>query len=300
MKLLWFCAAGYSFFLGTGFLLLAILFPTFREKIWRSIIVYALIIVGAFMIFLSATPFSWWFYTIWATAVLGWLCLFTLRLYLTSKFPSLLRIIAAFLSIAALLLELTFHLKPYIPQEKLEKMYVIGDSVSAGIGGKEEQTWPKILSRKYRIDVIDLSESGATVASAMRQAIQVRSENAIVLLEIGGNDLFAPTPPFLFEKHMRQLLKTVSSSKRTVIILELPLQPWHISYGRIQRQLAKQFNAILIPKRFFVSVLAAKGASTDLAHLSPGGHEFMAEKIWSLVKDSMLPLTKLSENQNYP
>jgi len=30
-------------------------------------------------------------------------------------------------------------------------------------------------------------------------------------------------------------------------------------------------------------VLSAKGATVDLAHLSPEGHEIMAEKVWSLL-----------------
>ena len=73
---------------------------------------------------------------------------------------------------------------------------MIGDSISAGIGNRDEQTWPKILRQKYKIEVIDVSVAGATVNSALKhQANQVKSDNSIVLLEIGGNDLFAPTQP---------------------------------------------------------------------------------------------------------
>lgn len=287
MKFIWFCAAGYSFFIGAGLLTSGILFSIFYKKLWSNLIVYIFTIIGIFLIFLSATPLPWWFYIIWIIAILGCLCSITLRTYSTLKLPVFLRITAISLSMTAMLAELPFQLKPFIPKQKFEKLYVIGDSVSAGISGKEEQTWPEIISKKYKVDVINLSESGATVASAVRQAARVDCENAIVLLEIGGNDLFAPTPPDSFEQDLKRILKTVSSSKRTVIMLELPLQPWHIRYGRIQRRLAKQFGIILIPKRFFVSILAAKGAALDLAHLSPSGHNLMAEKIWSLVGSSL-------------
>jgi lysophospholipase L1-like esterase len=63
----------------------------------------------------------------------------------------------------------------------------------------------------------------------------------------------------------------------------LPLAPWHIRYGRIQRELAGEFGVVLIPKSFFANVLSTKGATDDLAHLSPEGHKIMAEKVWFLL-----------------
>jgi len=288
MKIIWFCAAGYSFFIGTLLFILAILLSIFYKKSWSKVIVYVFIIIGTFSIFFSATPFELWFYAIWAITLLLWLLVTNLKLS-TKEFnwQKIVSVLFLFMCIAAILVELPYHLKPSIPKGNFDKLYIIGDSVSAGIGGRNEQTWPKILHEKYKVNVINLSESGATVGSALRQADKIESQGAIVLLEIGGNDLFAPTPTSAFEKDMRQLLKTVNINNRAVVILELPLQPWHISYGRIQRRLAKEFDAILIPKRFFVSVLSKKGASTDLAHLSPSGHEFMAETIWYLLGYSL-------------
>jgi acyl-CoA thioesterase-1 len=288
MKIIWFCASGYSFFIGILLFILAILFSVFYKKSWSEVIVYVFIVIGIFLIFFSATPFALWFYTIWVITLLLWLLVMNLKLSTKRfKWQKTASVLFLLMCITAILIELPYHLKPSIPKRNFDKLYIIGDSVSAGIGGKNEQTWPKILHEKYKVNVINLSESGATVGSALRQADKIESQGAIVLLEIGGNDLFAPTPISAFEKDMRQLLKTVGINNRTVVILELPLQPWHISYGRIQRRLAKEFDAILIPKRFFVSVLSKKGASTDLAHLSQSGHEFMAETIWYLLGYSL-------------
>ena len=288
MKIIWFCAAGYSFFIGTLLFILAILLSIFYKKSWSKVIVYVFIIIGTFSIFLSATPFALWFYAIWAITLLLWLLVTDLKSSTKEcNSQNIASILFLFMCIAAILVELPYHLKPSIPKRDFDKLYIIGDSVRAGIGVRNEQTWPKILHEKYKVNVINLSESGATVGSALRQADKIESQGAIVLLEIGGNDIFAPTPTSAFEKDMRQLLKTASINNGTVVILELPLQPWHISYGRIQRRLAKEFNAILIPKRFFVSVLSKKGATTDLAHLSPSGHEFMAETIWYLLGYSL-------------
>jgi len=282
--LVWFCAAGKSFFAGTVLLTFAALFPGLRKKTWSTIVKYFLTIAGIFLIALSATPLAWWFYVVWIVAVFIFFFFASVRTSAALKWNRLSRVSVVCLCLIALVMELPYHLTPKITKETFKSLYIIGDSISAGIGGQGERTWPKILSGEYGIDVIDLSVSGATVASAIHQADKVDSERAVVLLEIGGNDLFAPTPYASFEQSLRQIMKKVSGPYQLVVMLELPLQPWDVPYGAIQRRLAKEFNATLVPKRFSVSVLASKGSTVDLAHLSPSGHELMAEKIWFLLR----------------
>ena len=73
--------------------------------------------------------------------------------------------------------------------------------------------------------LIILSAAPQTVTSAIHQANQVYSENAIVLLEIGGNDLFDSTPYSQFKGDLSQILSIVSDHKSTVVMLELPILP---------------------------------------------------------------------------
>ena len=282
--LVWFCAAGKSFFVGTALLTFAVLFPRLRKKTWSTLAKYFFTIAGIFLIVFSATPLVWWFYAAWAIAVFIFFLLVSARTSLALKWVRLSRVSVVCFCVIALLMELPYHLRPKITKENFESLYIIGDSISAGIGGQGERTWPRILAGKYGVDVIDLSVPGATVVSAVHQAHKVDSERAVVLLEIGGNDLFAPTPYALFEQSLKQIMKRVSGPKRLVVMLELPLQPWDVPYGAIQRRLAREFNATLVPKSFFVSVLASKGATVDLAHLSPDGHELMSKKIWLLLR----------------
>lgn len=296
MSFIWFCAAGYSFFPGIALLVLTVLFSAFCKKLYHRLITYPLAAVAVFCIYLSATPLPSWFYIVWTISILAWFFCIALRVHPTQKFSISIYIAVVCLSLIALLTELPHHFMPSLAKGKFEKLYIIGDSLSAGVGGKNEKTWPEIFRDEYGINIIDLSEPGATVASAVRQADQVKSEKALVLLEIGGNDLFASTQHFGFEQDLKQILKTVSSPKHTIVMLELPLQPKHIEYGRIQRRLAKQFDVLLIPKHFLVSVLSAKGATTDFIHLSPLGHELMAEKMLSLIGPLLEPIATNEKN----
>jgi acyl-CoA thioesterase I len=275
----WFCAAGKAFFPGVGLLILAAVIPLPKRGNWLNLIRYVFIVLGIVLIFLSATPLNVWFYVVWAISLLIFLftAIWPIRNFKRTKISSA---VFLFVCILVLIAELPFHINPCIPRNKTGKLYLIGDSVSAGIGGKGEATWPVIFSRKYGIEVYNLSVAGATVGSILPQTIKIADINTMVLLEIGGNDLLSMTPQPEFEQNLRSLLqKIVHRPDRAVIMLELPLAPWHIGYGRTQRRLAAEFGVTLVPKRFLAEVFGTKGATLDLAHLSPLGHEVMANKV---------------------
>ena len=67
-------------------------------------------------------------------------------------------------------------------------------------------------------------------------------------------------------------------------MFELPLFPFRQSYGKVQRQLAGEFNVILIPKRFLAGILLTPDGTVDGLHLSDAGHQQMADLVWSLTR----------------
>ncbi len=296
MKYLWFSASGYPFFIGIFFILISIGVSVIVKRHFQKIFVHVTLILAVFLIFLSATPLSFCFYAIWILSIVTWVTLFNIskiKRYLFKYFA----FAAVGLSILAAMLELPFLLMPDIPNQNFDSLYVIGDSVSAGLGKRNEITWPRLLKKKYGVNVNDLSVAGAKVESAINQAKKINAFEAMILIEIGGNDLLSSTKSSKFKENLSQVLEKVSSGDNTVIMLELPLLPRQIKYGRIQRQMAERYGVILIPKRFLCSVFSQKGATIDLAHLSDKGHKLMAQEIWSLIKENFKN-SKINEEIN--
>jgi acyl-CoA thioesterase-1 len=181
-------------------------------------------------------------------------------------------------------MELPYHLAPSVPSLGDPPVYVLGDSLSAGMGG-EPATWPRLLARRHGVDVRDLSLAGATVATAGRdQAGRVTEGGALVLAEIGGNDILGETTPDAFERSLDTLLSRLRSDGRTVIMLELPLPPFYNRYGSAQRRLARRHRTLLVPMRVLLGVLTTEGATLDSVHLSRSGHALMAERMWGLIR----------------
>jgi acyl-CoA thioesterase-1 len=172
---------------------------------------------------------------------------------------------------------------PSLPRLGQPDLFVIGDSVSAGIGDRKV-TWPQLLAQQHSLLVHDLSQMGANVASAMKQARLLKDKDGLVLLEIGGNDLLGTTTAAKFQEGLDRLLAAICRPGRTVVMFELPLVPFANEFGKHQRNLAKQYGVLLVPKRIFLRALTTPGATQDGVHLTPAGHQLMADTVWDLVK----------------
>ncbi len=184
--------------------------------------------------------------------------------------------------------ELSYRLPPrFDEQTSYETLVVIGDSVSAGLNGQGEETWPKQFRERYFGHVLDLSAPGATAHSALKEAQEANrkldSRPAVVLIEIGGNDFFELVPPEQFAADLERLLVELGHPHRQLVMLELPLPPFYNAYGRIQRQLAARHRVPLIPKREFADVIFAPDATLDTVHLSKSGHRLFADTVWDHV-----------------
>ncbi len=187
----------------------------------------------------------------------------------------------------ALSIELPFHLWT-VPKQPVNDLLVIGDSVTAGLNDGEA-TWPRQLSEVVDVRVLDASQPGATLKSAIQQNSRFAGQPGFVILEIGGNDMLEGLPVSQFEENLGHLLDEVTQSDRTVIMLELPLPPFHASYVTAQRRQALRYDVPLIPKRLFASVLTTRGSTVDGIHLSHQGQLQMKALVESLLRDRLKP-----------
>ena len=276
---MWYCVSGESFFAACLLLIVGIIGALFTSKIWHNFLIYFAVIVSGFLIYMAAMPFSNVFYFAWGGVIAG----SVLGIHLKSKKKIIVSMIAFSMTLLAVFLELPRYMITSVPSEGHDRLFVVGDSISGGMGNEYERTWPKIMVEEG-YEVIDTARAGATSVTALRRQVhKVTDEEGIVLLEIGGNDALMGTPHDEFENALREILTKVVTDKHKVIMLEVPILPWHIEYGRILRKVANEFDVTLIPKKFLARIFSAKDATIDLAHLSSKGHELMARQMLILI-----------------
>jgi acyl-CoA thioesterase I len=187
--------------------------------------------------------------------------------------------------VLALAVELPYHLvrPPRLPRPR--SVYVVADSLAAGLGG-ETMTWPGRLGELTGVEIRDLSFAGADARSALHRQLptieQEGDSEAWVLVSIGGNDMLGRTTADEFADSLDQLLAAARGDPeqpRVVLMLELPLIPGAWAFGAHQRRLAAKHGVVLIPKRLLAGVILNDGDVLDGVHLSPAGHERMAREL---------------------
>lgn len=229
----------------------------------------------------SSTPLPIWFYVTWIALVAAAFAVRQRRILITA---------AIIITCTAIAWQLPYYLPPRLPTHPDDTMYLIGDSISAGIGNRDIICWPKLIQRDYRVKMVDLSRGGATIQSSLECLKQIGSDSHLVFLEIGGNDVLHETPTAEFGESLETLLRSVCHPGRVVVMMEIPLPPFRSQYGAVQRRLAHRFGVILIPRRFFSDVLAGKNATLDGFHLTQRGHEEMARTIGRFISANFAPV----------
>ena len=274
---------GTTFFIGLIVVLVAelLLFCIHRGCI-RSVLPM-LILLGMILVVASATPLPIWAYIIWFVPVVTILVL-NKRVMLSNP---LLFIAVCFLCVATsglILAEAPYHYLPQVIVPKGRTVYVLGDSISAGMGTKH-RCWPTVFSEITSLKTVNLSQPGATIEGAITQAEGILESNSVIVIEIGGNDILAfGTDAGSFIKHLDVLVSLLRSKQHQVLMVELPLFPFQNSFGMAQRSIAVKYNVAMLPKRCFTEVLSTKNGTLDGLHLSQEGHDAMARIMAKVIK----------------
>lgn len=263
-------------------IVLGVILRARSDKRWKRGICFVVAFVGLLFVLLSSPPM--YMVTLLLLSV-GTLAACSDRVRF--KWPRVLPVICL-CWVAVCLLELPRLVMPQLSLHTAEQslpVVVIADSMTAGLGEGEATNWPTLLGREYSGDVLDISHVGETVSSATKRAAgHELPDECVVIVELGGNDIFGGTDVDQFETDLDRFLTQVATKRRSVFMFELPLPPFHNRWGRIQRELAARHGAALIPKRQLAWVLAGKSSTLDSIHLSQEGHDRMLQIVRYLLR----------------
>ena len=274
-------ASGNAFFIGMGLTVVAFALRLWLNSRVSSVLLTVGWLAGISLVVLSATPMSWWLYGLWFGLCVGVRIAFLSHTSFQLKASIL--IAFAFYSLSLCLTELPYRWVQPMTVFTNQPVFVVGDSISAGIGNKE-RVWPEVLGDLSHLQVINLARPGATLETALDEVGRIKAVNAVVVIEIGGNDLLGHTDRRTFYEQLDKVLARLKQGKHRIIMFELPLLPFWNAFGEAQRVLADKYGATLIPKSCLAGVFGAKGATVDGLHLSRKGHHQLARVVFSRLR----------------
>ena len=156
---------------------------------------------------------------------------------------------------------------------------ILGDSLSAAYGLKQEQGWVKLLQDKYdekdqSVYLVNASISGETTGGALRRldALLSEFEPTHVLIELGGNDGLRGFPIKRLQANLRDLITKSQQIGAKTAVMEVQIPP---NYGpRYSKMFTDSFASVseatdshLMP--FFVLKVAGKSELMQNDNLHP-------------------------------
>lgn len=185
------------------------------------------------------------------------------------------------------------------------RVVVIGDSVGLGYGLKEEESFVRLLTQKFRekytdFRTINLSKGGRTSSDAVRDIeslLNFSGRPEICILEVGGNEYLAKVPAAQTASHLRSICSFIKHRYPKAILVIIGLG--YMSEKEIAYMApAKEFGAICVTDFRWEDAAVKDLRQADGIHPTKLAQEEIATKVFSALPK--LPLTSLADNAKRP
>lgn len=152
------------------------------------------------------------------------------------------------------------------------RILLLGDSLSAGYGLSQSQSWPVLLNQHWQADrsatstapqLINASISGETSTGGLKRLPALLSEfsPSHVIVELGGNDGLQGQSLQRLSSNLLQIITLAKQAGCDVALMQIQIPP---NYGKryteqfqqLYRTLAEQQTVQLLP--FFMTDIAVK------------------------------------------
>jgi acyl-CoA thioesterase-1 len=176
------------------------------------------------------------------------------------------------------------------------KIVALGDSLTAGLGLLEAQSYPSLLQddldrEGYSFEVVNAGVSGDTSAAGLARldwALQ-DGNTKILILELGANDGLRGLPVAQMKKNLAAIIERAQQKHITVLLLGMEAPPNYGSeyaraFRQVYRDLASQYDVALVP--FMLDKVAGRVElnQSDGIHPNVEGTRMVAETIWRTLK----------------
>lgn len=176
------------------------------------------------------------------------------------------------------------------------KIIALGDSLTAGFGLSEKESYPYLLQEKLKADgfdyeVVNAGSSGDTSLGGLERADWVlEQDNAkILILELGANDLLRGIPVASMKRNLDQIIRKAKAKNLKILLCGMLAPP--TMGAEYQREftvafpdLASEHKVEFLPF-LLENVATVKGLNqADGIHPNAEGEKIMTDNVYRALK----------------
>jgi acyl-CoA thioesterase-1 len=175
------------------------------------------------------------------------------------------------------------------------KIVCLGDSLTAGLGLVETQSYPYLLQKKvdedgFAYEVINAGVSGDTSAGGLRRLDWALQGNArVMILALGANDGLRGLSVGEMKENLGRIIETAQSRNVAVILAGMEAPPnygaeYAAAFRQAYRDIALRHRVLFIP--FLLDKVAGIPTlnQADGIHPNAQGAAIVADNVWAVLK----------------
>lgn len=176
------------------------------------------------------------------------------------------------------------------------KIVAFGDSLTAGFGLTEKESYPYLLQQKLKADgydyeVANAGVSGETSIGGLERVDWVlEQENVkILILELGANDLLRNIPVARMKQNLSQIIKKAQAKKIQVLLCGMLAPPtmgaqYQHDYVNAFPDLASEYKVPFLPFILENVALDKNLNQADGIHPNAEGEKIMTDNVYKALK----------------
>lgn len=176
------------------------------------------------------------------------------------------------------------------------KIVAFGDSLTAGFGLSERESYPYLLQQKldaegYNYEVINAGVSGDTTQGGLERIDWSLEQESveILILALGGNDLLRGVPPSQIKHNLAEIIKRAKAKNVKVLLCGMLAPPamgqeYQSEFNRLFPDLADEYDVAYMPFILEGVALNKELNQPDGIHPNAQGTKIMTENIYRYLK----------------
>jgi len=162
-----------------------------------------------------------------------------------------------------------------------------GDSLTAGTGAGDAESYPAVLSNITGRKVINAGVPGEVSAAGLLRLPELleREHPALLILCHGGNDLLGRADHQMIADNLRSMIRMAVERGVPVMLIAVPSPDLSLKPPSLYENLAKEFK-IPIELKILPRILSKGSLKSDYIHPNAAGYRMFAEAVANLMKKS--------------
>lgn len=176
--------------------------------------------------------------------------------------------------------------KDFKPLTSASVVLAFGDSLTAGTGAEDEESYPAALAKLLGCQVVNAGVPGEITEEGADRLPELlrRHKPGLVIVCHGGNDMLGKIDDASVTRHLRKMIEDAQTAGADLILLGVPRPGLVLKAPPFYADLAHEYG-VPYEGKVLPRILSSPTLKSDMLHPNAAGYRKLAERVAALINE---------------